>query len=430
MFDVISFSFWVGLFTSWQDKAPPLKPVQTLAWEELALFSRPHPPKAMIEEIVPNYLQQLSALGMAVPSQGVWLASDWWIFGQHQGKRLHSAASLTKIATSLAALEVYGANHQFETLVKRTGAIKNGVLQGDLVIEGGGDPFFVWEEAIALANTLHEAGIQKISGDLIITGNFFMNYQQEGETVSRYLAQALHHESWSPPIRRQYQQLPPETPRPEITIAGNAIVKKHDESLKNATTIIRHQSPPLTTILQQMNIYSNNKIAELLAKLVGGAKKVETIVAKTADFPSKEIQLRNGSGLGVDNQLSPRAVVQMLKAIHEKLEKHGKSIAEIFPVTGIEKGTVRDRALPEGITVKTGTLWKVSTLAGVIPTERHGLVYFSILNQNGNIETFRNQQDQLVQQLHEQWKLVPFNQKSAVYLGDSKRNILISSQSN
>ena len=125
MFDVISFSFWVGLFTSWQDKAPPLKPVQTLAWEELALFSRPHPPKAMIEEIVPNYLQQLSALGMAVPSQGVWLASDWWIFGQHQGKHLHSAASLTKIATSLAALEVYGANHQFETLVKRTGDRKS-----------------------------------------------------------------------------------------------------------------------------------------------------------------------------------------------------------------------------------------------------------------------------------------------------------------
>lgn len=429
MFDVISFSFWIGFFTPWQDKSPPLKPVQPLAWEELALFSRPHPPTAMIEETVPNYLQQLSALGIAVPSQGVWLASDWWIFGQHQGKRLHSAASLTKIATSLAALEVYGVNHQFETLVKRTGVIKNGVLEGDLVIEGGGDPFFVWEEAIALANTLHQVGIQQIRGDLIITGDFFMNYQREAETVSRYLAKALHHESWSQQIRQQYQKLPPETPRPEITISGNVIVKKHDETLKNATTIIRHQSPPLTTILQQMNIYSNNEMAELLAQSMGGSTKVATIVAKTADFPDEEIQLMNGSGLGVDNRLSPRAVSQMLKAIHEKLEKNGKSIAEIFPVTGIEKGTVRDRALPKGIAVKTGTLWNVSALAGVIPTERYGLVYFSIINQNGNIKTFRNQQDQFLQNLAQQWHLVPFNQQPTVQLGDPQRNILVLSQS-
>jgi D-alanyl-D-alanine carboxypeptidase/D-alanyl-D-alanine-endopeptidase (penicillin-binding protein 4) len=119
----------------------------------------------------------------------------------------------------------------------------------------------------------------------------------------------------------------------------------------------------------------------------------------------------------------------MLKAIHEKLEKNGKSIAEIFPVTGIEKGTVRDRALPKGIAVKTGTLWNVSALAGVIPTERYGLVYFSIINQNGNIKTFRNQQDQFLQNLAQQWHLVPFNQQPTVQLGDPQRNILVLSQS-
>lgn len=426
MLDVISLSLWAGLLTDWQDHAAPLKPVQTLAWEELALFSRPNPPTPMIEEIVPNYLQQLSTLGMAVPSQGVWLASDWWIFGQHQGQRLHSAASLTKIATSLAALEVYGVHHQFETLVKRTGQVKNGVLQGNLIIEGGSDPFFVWEEAIALANTLHESGIQKVRGNLIITGNFFMNYQQDAETSSHQFTKALNYQLWSEEIRQQYQKFAPEIPRPEIQILGDVIINENYKSFKKATTIIRHQSPPLLTILQQMNIYSNNKMAELLAQSVGGAQSVATIAAKTANFPLEEIQLMNGSGLGVDNRLSPRAVCQMLKTIHEKLEKNGENIAAIFPVTGIEKGTVRDRALPEGIAVKTGTLWNVSALAGVISTERHGLVYFSIINQNGNIQTFRQQQDKLLQQLDEQWHLVPFDHKATVQLGDPKRNIISS----
>jgi len=428
MFDVISFSLLAGLLTGSREDPPPLRPVQELAWEELALFSRPHPPTPMIEETVPNYLQQLSALGMTSSSQGVWLASDWWIFGQNRGKQLHSAASLTKIATSLAALEVYGVNHQFQTLVKRTGVVQNGILQGDLVIEGGGDPFLVWEEAIALGNTLNELGIEQVKGDLIITGQFYMNYQREAETVSRLLPQALNHQLWSKQIQEQYQQLPPETPRPQIQISGNVVVGKNPQQFQQATTIIRHHSLPLKAILQQMNIYSNNKMAELLAQSIGGANKVAEIAAQTANFPSEEIQLINGSGLRVDNRLSPRAVSNMLKAIHTKLEQTGETIAAILPVTGIEKGTLRDRALPKGVAVKTGTLWNVSALAGVIPTERHGLVYFSLMNRNGDIETFRNQQDQLLQQFDQQWRLIPFNPPSNVKLGDPKRNVLMSSQ--
>lgn len=427
MFDLISFSLLAGLLTGWREDAPPLRPVQQLAWEELALFSRPHRPTAMIEQTVPNYLQQLSALGIASSSQGVWLASDWWIFGQNEGKRLHSAASLTKVATSLASLEVYGVNHQFETLVKRTGVVQNGILQGDLVIEGGGDPFFVWEEAIALGNTLNALGIEQVKGDLIITGQFYMNYQRDAKTVSRLLAQALNHQLWSQQIQQQYQQLPPETPRPQIQISGNVVVGNNPQQVKKAKTIIRHKSLPLKTILQQMNIYSNNQMAELLAQSLGGAQNVADIAAQTANFPSEEIQLMNGSGLGVDNRLSPRAVANMLKAIHEKLEQTGETIATILPVAGIDKGTLRDRALPSGIAVKTGTLSNVSALAGVFPTKRHGFVYFSIMNQNGRIETFRNQQDQLLQQLNKQWNLVPFNHQATVELGDPERNIVTSS---
>jgi len=40
------------------------------------------------------------------------------------------------------------------------------VLQGDLIITGSGDPFLVWEEVIALGNSLNQLGIKRVTGNL------------------------------------------------------------------------------------------------------------------------------------------------------------------------------------------------------------------------------------------------------------------------
>lgn len=420
MFDLIGFSLLTKLLGAGEQQQPPLNSVQMLAWEELALFSLPHAPEPIIEKTMQNYLQNLSHLGISGESQGVCLTSEWWTFASHREEIPQSAASLTKIATSLAALETWGGDHQFETVVKRTGEVKNGVLAGDLVIEGGGDPFFVWEEAIALGNRLNELGIEQVRGNLIVVGAFYMNYQDNPQRSSQLLAQGLNAQLWSNEAQKQYQTLPTNTPRPQVQILGDLITQ--NDPIPSAITLIRHQSLPLTNILQQMNIYSNNKMADLIAQSVGGSDEVEEIVVNLTQVSPEEVQLINGSGLGIDNRLSPRAVCKMLAVIHQNLEAEGKTIADIFPVTGIEMGTVRDRALPKGIAVKTGTLWNVSALAGAISTDTHGLVYFTIINQNGNVQTFRNQQDKFLQSLGQQWKFLPLETQSSVYLGDPQRN--------
>jgi len=64
----------------------------------------------------------------------------------HQGTVPLPAASLTKIVTSLAALKTWGPAHQFGLVQP---ACKRWSVAGDLIIQGSGDPFFVWEEAIA-----------------------------------------------------------------------------------------------------------------------------------------------------------------------------------------------------------------------------------------------------------------------------------------
>ncbi len=420
MFDLIG--LLAGIFMGWRTQSPPLTPVKTLAWEELTLFSLPYPPEPMIEETVTAYFDNLSRLGPDSRSQGLWLASPWWTFAEHRGTIPQSAASLTKLVTSLAALERYGQGFQFETLVKQRGTLSNGVLKGDLVIEGGGDPFFVWEEAIALANRLNELGIKTVQGNLIITGDFYLNYEHNPLTVAQLFTQALNSQVWSSKIQQQYEKLPPETPRPQVQILGRILFQT--QAIAEAKTMIRHQSLPLRQILREMNVYSNNQMSELIARSLGGAKNMAEIAAQSAEVSLEEIQIINGSGLGLENRISPRAVTKVLQAMQEKLEENGGTLGDVLPVSGIAEGTIRDRAIPFGIPVKTGSLWKVSALAGAIPTEQHGYIYFTIINQDGNLETFRQLQDELLQNLDQTWDLNPLENPSPVKLGDPKRSQL------
>ena len=54
--------------------------------------------------------------------------------------RLFVPGSTTKLLTMGTALEVLGPDHRFRTRVYRTGPVKDGVLEGDLVLRAAGDP--------------------------------------------------------------------------------------------------------------------------------------------------------------------------------------------------------------------------------------------------------------------------------------------------
>jgi len=49
-------------------------------------------------------------------------------------------ASVLKLVTSATALELFGADFKFKTTIWTNGEISNGILNGDLIITGGGDP--------------------------------------------------------------------------------------------------------------------------------------------------------------------------------------------------------------------------------------------------------------------------------------------------
>ena len=402
--------FGSGLISLWLDMTGlHVKPLDAL--EFLALPSRPglvlaadsNPAGATL---VQQYLKRLESLGMVAENQGVWIQSGPVLMANHQGTVPLPAASLTKIATSLAALKTWGPAHQFETLISTTGPIKDGVLQGDLIITGSGDPFLVWEEAIALGNSLNQLGIKRVTGNLVITGNFAMNYKSNPSVAGQLLKQGLDSQMWSSVVAAQYLSLPYGTPRPRVVISGS--VQVVTLPVPKQILLLRHQSLPLAQIIKEMNIYSNNEMAEMLAQSLGGAQSVQQQAAIVAGVPQSEIQLVNGSGLGVENRISPRAVCAMFVAIHRELLPHQLSVADLFPVAGRDRrGTLETRHIPAATVIKTGTLSDVSALAGIMPTRDRGLVWFTIINRGADVEGFRAGQDQLLQRLVQQLRVAP-----------------------
>jgi serine-type D-Ala-D-Ala carboxypeptidase/endopeptidase (penicillin-binding protein 4) len=366
--------------------------------EPWAVLSDSRDPEA--EAIVQAYLQSLSTLGLPPQQQGVWLQSGLFHLADNQGQTPLPAASLTKIATSLAALSTWGPNHQFVTSVMTNGTIQNGVLQGDLIIQGGGDPMFVWEEAIALGNGLNHLGIRQVTGDLIVSPNFVMNFDWDPLKSGTWLKAAMNAATWPEATQAQYAKMPPGTGKPQVTIAGS--VRTTDAPLK-ATPLFTRQSLPLWNLVKRLNVYSNNFMAESLARQLGGPSVVMERAAAAAGMNPNQIRLINGSGLGEENQISPQAISLMFAAIQRYASLHQLNIADLFPIAGTDVGTIDERDLPRNAVVKTGTLNSVSALAGVVPTQQRGLVSFAIINRGTNLEGLRDRQDVLLRQLQQAW---------------------------
>lgn len=394
-----------GLFSIFvsSTKVEPLQATNWSPWlDAIWIQSLVAPsPDPIAQLAVQQHLQALAALGLSSNGQAIWMQTGNQVLVDHQGATALSAASLTKVVTTLAALDAWGPNHQFETVFSTTAPIQAGIVQGDLIVQGNGDPFFVWEEAIAVGNALNQAGIREVKGNLVIAGNFAMNFDTDPLASGNALKQGLNSGLWSEEVVAQYQNLPPGTQRPQVVIQGTVQLGSVNPS---ATPVLRHQSMPMVDLLKAMNVYSNNFMAQMLADSVGGAAAMSRRVSELTKIPLEEIQLSNGSGLGMENRLSGRAVTTMLIATQRYLQARQFTIADVYPVIGRDGGTLKGRQTPGGTIVKTGTLNEVSALAGVLPTRDRGLVWFSIINLGaGDIGNFHEQQDLLLTRVQQSW---------------------------
>src|SRR5262249_56389711 len=79
-----------------------------------ALASWPDP---VAQTAVQQYVSEVADMGDDKDHHGVWLQSEDGVLAHHQGTAPLPAASLTKVATTLAPLRAWGPTHQFVTLL-------------------------------------------------------------------------------------------------------------------------------------------------------------------------------------------------------------------------------------------------------------------------------------------------------------------------
>jgi D-alanyl-D-alanine carboxypeptidase/D-alanyl-D-alanine-endopeptidase (penicillin-binding protein 4) len=168
-----------------------------------------------------------------------------------------------------------------------------------------------------------------------------------------------------------------------------------------------HTSVPMSEYIKRMNKPSDNLLAESLVRVIGAVKgtggsyssgySAETAFFLTLGLDVKgSIDLHDGCGLSRMNLVTPRAIVGLLRAMHDK--PNWTAYNDSLPIAGVD-GDLRNRMkgtrAAGNIHAKTGTLHGVASLSGYV-TGKHGdLFVFSLILNNfpGSAEEARVVQD-------------------------------------
>jgi D-alanyl-D-alanine carboxypeptidase/D-alanyl-D-alanine-endopeptidase (penicillin-binding protein 4) len=345
-------------------------------------------------------------------NQGVLVETlDGRVVMEQAANQQYNPASVVKLATALNALQTFGPNYRFSTVIWTNGTFDQatGTITGDLIISGR-DPSFHYEHAIGVARELNRLGVRTVTGDLIIPPKFTMNFNwsasRSGEifydTLDSTRRPAAATRAWFDERLAHGDRAAVQT-IPSVAVMGAVYVAAVPQ---NARVLLTHRSSKLVDVLKVLLCYSNNFMAERLGDNLGGAAGVQHFLISQVGLAPHEVRLASTSGLGI-NRLSPRSMMKVYRALLKELAKHNLSPSDIMPVAGIDPGTLQKRytfGYSRGSVIgKTGTLGRTdggaSALAGQMRTRSGETLLFVIFNQRGNVARFRETQDRLVSDL-------------------------------
>jgi D-alanyl-D-alanine carboxypeptidase/D-alanyl-D-alanine-endopeptidase (penicillin-binding protein 4) len=108
-----------------------------------------------------------------------------------QADRPVNPASLMKLLTTFSSLELLGPAWRWSTPVWLQGTVRDGVLEGNLVIKGSGDPKLVLERIWLLLRRVRQLGVREIRGDIVLDRSAFVVPEQnpgdfDGEALRPY----------------------------------------------------------------------------------------------------------------------------------------------------------------------------------------------------------------------------------------------------
>jgi serine-type D-Ala-D-Ala carboxypeptidase/endopeptidase (penicillin-binding protein 4) len=100
-----------------------------------------------------------------IGSKRAWMAAN--------AQQAMQPASIIKLLTTYAALDILGPAERWKTQAYISTPIEQGVLHGDLILQGGGDPKLVYESFWQFLRQLRQQGLREIQGNVIIDRSLF-----------------------------------------------------------------------------------------------------------------------------------------------------------------------------------------------------------------------------------------------------------------
>jgi D-alanyl-D-alanine carboxypeptidase/D-alanyl-D-alanine-endopeptidase (penicillin-binding protein 4) len=257
-------------------------------------------------------------------------------------------------------------------------------INGDLIVDGDGDPMFYENNAQILAQSLARDGISHVTGDLIIKGAFSINRNASPQASAERMTAALRGAG--------------------VKIAGQT---RFGEGRGGTTELVVHESgTPLIQVLLYQNAHSDNAIAERIGDAIGGPQALTEFLVKNVGIPKDEVFISRTSGLDY-NRITPNAMMRVLNRLMDVLDAQQLKPEDLLPVAGVDAGTLRTRFRGDewhgAVIGKTGSLpgtdGGVSTLAGIAYTQKYGPVLYAIFNTGGSVHQYRKWQDDFLEEL-------------------------------
>ncbi len=331
-------------------------------------------------------------------------------------------ASILKIATITAALDILGPDYRFTTEFYQS-------RDGDLYVHGTGDPFLISEEIALIMDRLKKTGVREIRNILLDDTAYDLSLPADGtgqssnpfDAVNAALAVNFNTVHISVSTEGVVSSAEPQTPflslmaeagknlaagtyrlnisRSQKKYGKNGVVRyvgelfraiQKEKKIAGCGVISRGRVPDglpllyvhsssrnLSAMIQPLMRYSNNFIANQLflacgARLYGypatwakGRAAVNKILAGKLGFSVDDLRMVEGSGLSRRNRITPAAMLKILAAF--------KPYARYLSPD------------KQGRLIKSGTLTGVYSYAGYMPGRNHELDGFVIiLNQKEN----------------------------------------------
>lgn len=332
-------------------------------------------------------------------------------------------ASCLKILPAAVAMDLLGPDYRIPTTVYASGSRDGGTLNGDLWVLGLADPSYngIHSDSASaalrnLADVIKNAGIRRVTGDLVITGLFVY---ADGSGATRALGRGADTLALSNDRNDRDRLTPTDVGYARIVGQDDFIreANRHagtrlrtqlsnigvsiSGSVRTATTlhppgiqIARRRSPPLQSIVRRIlhssiNLHSDLLLLHIAAvradqmRLSAGISVCRSWLAQAgADLDG--FYIVDGSGLSHRNRMTPRQLVAILRRMDRS--DAAEEWRATLPLAG-RSGTLAQRMrrthADGNMRAKTGTLTGAAGLAGYVTDEVNDQrVAFAILENS------------------------------------------------